>query len=417
MATFAKVFNRVKMSTATTGTGTVTLGSASSGYLTASEAGVADGDYVSYVIEEGNDFEIGYGTYTASGTTLARTAVEVSKISGTAGTSKMNLAGAATVALVPVARGLTRQIARPQGRLTLTANTPVMTATASGQTTIRYTPYPGGGGQLVPLWDGNDFYMADIGGELTQATTDSTKSPAAATTNSNYDMFVWSDSGTLRCTRGPAWSSDTSRGTGAGTTELELVNGIYVNKNAITNGPAARRGTYVGTVRSNGSSQIDWIYGAAASSGTAGVFGVWNMYNRVLVSSVTSDNGSSYTYNSTTWRAARASNTMRCSLVRGMDEDIVDALYQVTMNGGASGDVQIGIGLDSTSANSAQIAPYFSLGTAVGAAPAAYAGYPGLGFHYLQALEHQLATATAAGFYPVVGASDVTSGLRVVTMA
>ena len=85
-----------------------------------------------------------------------------------------------------------------------------------------------------------------------------TKSPAAATTNSNYDLFVWNDGGTYRCTRGPAWSSDTARGTGAGTTELQLLNGILTNKNAITNGPAANKGTYVGTVRTNGSSQVDF---------------------------------------------------------------------------------------------------------------------------------------------------------------
>lgn len=87
-----KFFDGVRHSTATTGTGTLTLGGAySNRYLTAAEAGISDGDTVVYRIDEGNDFEIGVGTYTASGTQLSRDTVRKSKIGGTAGTSKMSL--------------------------------------------------------------------------------------------------------------------------------------------------------------------------------------------------------------------------------------------------------------------------------------------------------------------------------------
>jgi hypothetical protein len=89
--------NRVWMTTATTGTGTITLGSAKAGYLTPAEAGVADADTVTYCIIDGNDFELGTGTYTSSGTTLSRDTVTVSKISGTAGTTKLTLSGSAEV--------------------------------------------------------------------------------------------------------------------------------------------------------------------------------------------------------------------------------------------------------------------------------------------------------------------------------
>lgn len=92
------LFNRVKVNTSTTGTGTITLGAAfSNAFCTFAEAGAANGNVVTYTIEDGNDFEIGRGTYTSSGTTLSRDTVLLSKIGGSAGTSKINLSGAAVV--------------------------------------------------------------------------------------------------------------------------------------------------------------------------------------------------------------------------------------------------------------------------------------------------------------------------------
>jgi len=95
--------NRVWMTTATAGTGTITLGSAKAGYLTFAEGGVANAEKVTYVLVDGNDFEIGLGTYTSSGTTMSRDTVTVSKISGTAGTTKLTLSGSAEVFLAPAA--------------------------------------------------------------------------------------------------------------------------------------------------------------------------------------------------------------------------------------------------------------------------------------------------------------------------
>lgn len=87
-----KLVNRAYVSTATTGTGTITLGSPFAGQRSFADAGVADGDTVRYIIEDGANWEIGTGTYTASGTTLSRTVSESSS-SGSA----INLSGDAVV--------------------------------------------------------------------------------------------------------------------------------------------------------------------------------------------------------------------------------------------------------------------------------------------------------------------------------
>ena len=66
------------MSTSTTGTGTISLGSALSGYQSFENAGITNGQTVRYAIEDGTAFEIGSGTYTSSGTTLTRSVTESS---------------------------------------------------------------------------------------------------------------------------------------------------------------------------------------------------------------------------------------------------------------------------------------------------------------------------------------------------
>jgi hypothetical protein len=93
--------NRAKMSTSTTGTGTITLGGAEGGYQSFADAGVTDGQEVRYTIEDGADWEIGTGTYTASGTTLSRTVLESSNSD-----SAINLSGSAVVFVTTAAEDI-----------------------------------------------------------------------------------------------------------------------------------------------------------------------------------------------------------------------------------------------------------------------------------------------------------------------
>lgn len=94
-----KLVNRAYMSTATTGTGTITLGVADPRQQTFASAGVLNGDIVRYAIEDGTAWEIGVGMYSSVGPSLTRTATE-SSIGG----GEINLSGNASV-YVTVAAG------------------------------------------------------------------------------------------------------------------------------------------------------------------------------------------------------------------------------------------------------------------------------------------------------------------------
>lgn len=268
----------------------------------------------------------------------------------------------------------------PGGRLSLVSGAPVTSSDHTAQGTIYYVPYKS---DRVPLFDGTNWALFSIGSGLSQTTTDTTKSPAAVATNSNYDLFVWNDSGTIRLSRGPAWSSDTSRGAGVGTTALTQVNGRYVNANSITNGPAATLGLYVGTVRSDGSSLLN---------DSLALRTVWNNNNRVRRPMLVQDATASWSYNTAAWRQAHASTANQLAMVIGLQEDGVNArvIHSAFTNTGTV-TCSAGIGLDSTSAlaaacvNSPQFVPGASESETLAAS---WEGFVGLGFHYLAWLEY-----------------------------
>ena len=126
----------VKMTTATTGPGTITLGSASSGYQSFADAYGANAT-VDVLIADGTAWEVARNcTYTHSGTTLTRGTLEDSSTG-----SALNLSGSATVSVVATAAFGNRtemalQAITPGGRLTTESGVPVSTSDRTAQSTL-----------------------------------------------------------------------------------------------------------------------------------------------------------------------------------------------------------------------------------------------------------------------------------------
>jgi hypothetical protein len=74
--------DRVRETTTTTGTGTITLAGAVTGFQTFSAIGNANTTYYTIAGQGTSEWEVGIGTYTSSGTTLARNTVLASSNSG-----------------------------------------------------------------------------------------------------------------------------------------------------------------------------------------------------------------------------------------------------------------------------------------------------------------------------------------------
>jgi hypothetical protein len=127
------VKDRVQVTTATTGTGTLTLGSAVTGFQDFSVIG--DGNTTYYTITSNGAWEVGIGTYTASGTTLSRDTVLESSNSG----SKITLSGVSNVFVTyPAEKSVDIETAQTLTNKTLTSPTltaPVLGTPASGTVT------------------------------------------------------------------------------------------------------------------------------------------------------------------------------------------------------------------------------------------------------------------------------------------
>lgn len=235
----------------------------------------------------------------------------------------------------------------PLGRLTLTSATPVLTTDATAQGTIYYSEYVG---NSCPVYDGTTTRP------LTFSNLSCILDATNALSGSVYDVFLWSSSGTATLGFGPAWTSTTARGTGAGTTELQLKNGIWTNKNAITlhnnsvssGSIAANQATYLGSFYATANAQTGMSFRPApASGGTNNILGLYNAYNRILIVAMNTDNNNSWSYSTASYRARDNNANNKISFLDGLQQSFITATTQILGNGANS---VIGIDLDSTTA-------------------------------------------------------------------
>jgi hypothetical protein len=245
-----------------------------------------------------------------------------------------------------------------EGRLTLETGVAFSTTDQSNKSTIYYTPYKGG---TVALYSGSIWKVYPF--------TELSIALSGLTAGKNYDVFVYDNSGTVTLELSAAWTSDTAR-----SSALVLQDGVYVKSGATT-----RR--YLGTFRATSATQ---------TQDTKSQRFIWNYQNRLAKYFYVFDSTNTWTYNVASWRAANGSASNKIEFVIGLDDVMVEsrALEIITNGTGTLAYHATGIGIDSTTTNSAQLRGSGSDNNVVNQCWAEYRGYPGLGYHYFQWLEN-----------------------------
>lgn len=329
----------------------------------------------------------------ASATTSAGSATTATTQAGNASTSATAAAASAATAAAAVAS----QIA-PQGRLSL-SGVPVLATDVVAATTINYLPYRG---RNVPVYDGANFGALLLGAGGISLALDSNSGHAGYhVAGSLFDIFVFDGGGgTPLLGTGPAWTGITARGTGAGTTEIERKNAIWVNKNAInlridaSNPPTAvavNKATYLGTFQADGDGNTSMVFNPnAAAGGSGNKLQLYNAYNRVRVLSQECDSTANWTYATATWRSTNGNAANSVLWVDGLQESFVQADYSQKIGSAAEG--SIGVGLDSNTAAPNKVATLASNINGHIHAIASFA--PQIGAHIAYAMEFSVSGTT-----------------------
>ncbi len=269
------------------------------------------------------------------------------------------------------------------GRLTLASGTPVTTSDVTAATTLYFALYMG---NKIGLYNGNTWDIYTF--------TERSLSLAALAANTNYDIFIYDNAGTLTL-EAVAWSNDSTRATA-----LTTQDGIYVKSGA----PGHR---YLGTIRTTNTA-------GQCQDSTARRF-VWNCYNRAPRHMVAIDTTNSWTYTTMAWRPSHNDTTDgvgRVSFVVGLAEVMVRAQSAI-LAGHDSGSLYAvdGIALDATNTNHAQVHLGRSPNAISGLHMAYYHGWLAAGYHFLQHLEYSSQNVGTTTFYGDYGATNVQSGM------
>lgn len=255
----------------------------------------------------------------------------------------------------------------PGGRLTLTTGVPVTAGDVTAATTIYYTPHHN---DRITLEDGSRWVTIEF--------TEKSLAIGAVTADLPYDIFGVLSGGALAIEK-LAWTNATTRATA-----ITIQDGRYCKSGDKTR-------LYLGTICPYSTTQV-----ADSALASTGGRGVWNAYNRVKRHLSAVDTTDSWNYTTTTWRSANASTANRVKFVRGLDEDAMSARVACQIANASTINAAVGVGVDSTSVNSAQV--YVGVSVTSGVVRADYSGFPGAGFHFLQWLEISQATGSTTWF-------------------
>lgn len=284
----------------------------------------------------------------------------------------------------------------PGGRLTPDPNNPIQRTTLSSAS-ICYVPYVHA---MVPLWNGTRWTLHKLDPQIQNSLSlAGVYGPDVAVNGSLYDLFAWydADSDILRLVRGPAWTDTDTRSAG---TALTLRDGRLLNAVAITGGPDAERGLYLGTMMISPGPGVNFEAGGRAAGGSQGKIHIWNAYNRVVQNLEVGETAASWTYSSATWRPANNSNGFRHSFICGYPawaEDFEsEYLCVAACTSGTS--ATVGIWHNANSGN-----PHSRHGrnndTTQQTLVAGLSKTPTLGLNYVQAAEQSGTEGTAATFF------------------
>lgn len=248
------------------------------------------------------------------------------------------------------------------GRLTLESGVPLSTSDQTARSTLYYSPFRFGS---IALYTGTLWKIVPF--------TEVSLSLSGLIASRNYDVFLYDNSGTptLELT---AWSTDTARATA-----LILQDGVEVRSGAPT-----RR--YLGTIRTTGTNTTE--------DSRSRRF-VWNHSNRINRPLYQLETTNSWTYAVDSWRSVNGSAANRVEVVFGNSQTLVSlkALLIARSSSGLSNFFSTGIGVDSTTVNSAQLRGSGTSNDTVVQVWGHYSGYPGLGYHSLNWLERSNATS------------------------
>jgi hypothetical protein len=281
-------------------------------------------------------------------------------------------------------------VVQPQGYLTLTSGTPVITGDVNAATPVFYTPFTG---NLILIYNGSRHVPT----EFTELTLDLVSAHAV---NAIYDVLVFSNNGVLTAVTGPAWTTATAgsgaRGTGAGTTQLSRLNGYWVNTVSMTgrNGSStysigANLATYVGSIFMDGTNgQVS----CHMSWGQSRKWGVWNCFNRQPIYLKAGDSTASWTYGTNALRTSNNATANSLTVFSGLPEERYHRRFGQKMTGtvgAGSNDARTGIGWNSTSSASGRLGyGGLSTGNTNGANMLAeFQQVPSLGINVVTALE------------------------------